>query len=141
MHRLPIRAALCCHSNETRAPIANSPNSAQLGGIPYHCPKLHPGPCSSVGMRQRTDRQIDRQTRLTIIDFASSTTHAKCNETESTSGDPTSLWKVVESKYSCDTSTYVRLRTTSSCCYSAAQITGTAKNWGRVPPRIWNGGR
>ena len=23
--------ALCCHSNETRAPIANPPNSAQLG--------------------------------------------------------------------------------------------------------------
>jgi len=28
--------ALCCHSNATRAPIANPPNSAQLGGIPYH---------------------------------------------------------------------------------------------------------
>ena len=25
---------LCCHSNATRAPIANPPNSAQLGGIP-----------------------------------------------------------------------------------------------------------
>jgi len=24
----------CCHSNETRVAIANSPNSAQLGGIP-----------------------------------------------------------------------------------------------------------
>jgi len=28
------RSALCCHSNETRAPVANPPNSAQLGGIP-----------------------------------------------------------------------------------------------------------
>ena len=28
------RSALCCHSNETRAPIANPPNSAQLGGTP-----------------------------------------------------------------------------------------------------------
>jgi len=32
--RLPIGSALCCHSNETRAPIANQPNSAQLGGTP-----------------------------------------------------------------------------------------------------------
>jgi len=28
--------ALCCHSKETRAPIAKPPNSAQLGGTPYH---------------------------------------------------------------------------------------------------------
>jgi len=27
-------SALCCHSNETRAPIANQPNSAQLKGTP-----------------------------------------------------------------------------------------------------------
>jgi len=26
--------ALCCHSNATRAPIANPPNSAQLGASP-----------------------------------------------------------------------------------------------------------
>jgi len=32
-----------------------SDNSAQLGGIPYHSPKLHPGTCNSVGMRPRTD--------------------------------------------------------------------------------------
>jgi len=38
-------SALCCHSNET------------LEGTPYHSPKLHPGPCSSVGMRRGTDRQ------------------------------------------------------------------------------------
>jgi len=44
------------------APIANPPNSAQLGGIPYHSPNLHPGPSSSVGMRQRTDTHTDRQT-------------------------------------------------------------------------------
>jgi len=52
--RLPIRVALCCHSNETRALISNPPNSAQLRGTPYHSPKLHPGPCSSVGMWPRT---------------------------------------------------------------------------------------
>jgi len=44
-------SALCCHSNKTRAPIANLPNSAQLEGTPYHSPKLRLGPCSSVGMR------------------------------------------------------------------------------------------
>ena len=41
---------------------ANPPNSAQLGGIPYHSPKLHPGSCNSVGMRPRTDRHTDRLT-------------------------------------------------------------------------------
>jgi len=30
-------------------------------------------------MRPRTDTQTDRQTRVTAIHFASSTTHAKCN--------------------------------------------------------------
>jgi len=29
------RSALCCHSNDTRAPTANLPNSAQLEGTPY----------------------------------------------------------------------------------------------------------
>jgi len=49
-------------SNETRAPIANPPNNAQLGGNPYHSPKLHPGPCSSVDVRPRTDTHTDIQT-------------------------------------------------------------------------------
>jgi len=44
------------------APIVNQPNSAQLQGTPYHSPKLHPGPYSSVGMWRGTDRQTDRQT-------------------------------------------------------------------------------
>jgi len=69
--------ALCCHSNATSAPIANPPNGAQLGGSLYHAPKLHAGPCSSVG-RTATDRH--RQMRVTTIHFASSTTHPKCNE-------------------------------------------------------------
>ena len=80
--------ALCCHSNATGAPIANPPNSAPLGGSLYHAAKLRPGPCSGVGVRPRTDRhtdrhtdrQIHRQTRVTTIHFASSTTHAECNE-------------------------------------------------------------
>jgi len=38
------RSALCCHSNETRIPIANLPNSAQIGAPPTIPPKLHPGP-------------------------------------------------------------------------------------------------
>ena len=80
---LELGFALCCHSNATRAPIANPPNSAQLGGSLYHAPKLHPDPCSSVGVWPRTDtqthRQTDTQTRVTTKHFASSTTHAKCN--------------------------------------------------------------
>jgi len=68
--------ALCCYSNETRAPIATRSNSAQIGD-----PKLHPGQCSSVGMRPRTDTQ-DTQTRVININFASSTTHANCINTD-----------------------------------------------------------
>ena len=52
-----LRLALCCHSNETPELTANLPNSAQLEGTPYHSPNLHPGPCSSVGMRRGTDTQ------------------------------------------------------------------------------------
>jgi len=39
-----VTFALCCYSNATRAPIANPPNTAQLGDIPYHSPKLDRGP-------------------------------------------------------------------------------------------------
>jgi len=56
---LPLGSATHFHSNATHASIANPPNSAQLGGIPYHSAKLHPGPCNSVGMRPRTDRHMD----------------------------------------------------------------------------------
>jgi len=77
--------ALCCHSNATRAPIANLPNCAQLGSSHYYFHKLHPGPCNSVGIRPWTDRQThtqtDTQTHVTTIYFASSMTHTKCNNT------------------------------------------------------------
>ena len=33
-----------------KPPIANPPNTAQLGGSLYHAPKLHPSACSSVGV-------------------------------------------------------------------------------------------
>jgi len=74
--KLVTRFMLCCHSNATHAPIANPPNSAQLGDSPYHSSMLHPGPCNNVGIRPQTDTQ----TRVTTIHFASSTTHAKCND-------------------------------------------------------------
>ena len=83
---LKLGFALCCHSNAASAPIANPPNSAQLGGSLYHAPKLHPDPCSIVGVRPRTlthtdtHRQTDTPTRVTTIHFASSTTYAKCND-------------------------------------------------------------
>ena len=35
---LQLGFTLCCHSNATRAPIANPSNSAQLGGSLYHSP-------------------------------------------------------------------------------------------------------
>ena len=63
-----------------RESIANSPNSAQLGGIPYHCPSyvLVRAIVWAYG-RGQTHRQTDTQTRVTTIHFASSTTRAKCN--------------------------------------------------------------
>jgi len=67
-------------SDSAPLPVANPPNCAQLGGIPYHSPKLHPGQCNSAGMRPRTDTQTDIQTRVITIHFASSTTHTKCNK-------------------------------------------------------------
>ena len=87
--RIPRRAfALCrhiagwtqacnCHSNATHAPIANPPNSAQLGASPT---------TTSSYIRVRAvvwacgRGQTDTQMRVTTIHFVSSTTHAKCNE-------------------------------------------------------------
>ena len=40
-HSLTFRVRRCCHSNETRAPIANSPNNAQLEGTPTISPTLY----------------------------------------------------------------------------------------------------
>jgi len=72
------RSALRCHSNETCAAIANPPNSTQLEDTACYSPKLHPGPCSSVGMRRGTDRHTGTHTAVTTIHFASATPHAKC---------------------------------------------------------------
>jgi len=59
------RSALCCHSNETRAPIANLPNNAQLEGTSYRSSKLHPGP-RSMGMRRGTDGHTHRPTHIRL---------------------------------------------------------------------------
>jgi len=73
-------AVLFCYSNETHAPIANPPNSAELEGTCYHSRNLHPGPYS---MWENGDGQAHRhtelQTTVTNIHFASATPHAKCN--------------------------------------------------------------
>jgi len=75
VRRLSIRAALCCRSNETRAPIANPPNSAQLGATSYSPPTYirvrAPVWAYGHGQTQRhTDRRawplyISRRLRLT----------------------------------------------------------------------------
>jgi len=80
-HSLTFRAfALCCHSNASRAPIANPLNCAQLGA-PTIPPSYIRGVRAVVWAcgRGQTHRQTDTQTRVTTIHFASSTTHAKCN--------------------------------------------------------------
>ena len=98
--KLVTRVRVMLPYNTTRAPIVNPPYSAQLGGSLYHAPKLHRGPCSSVGVRPRTDTQtnthtdtqIDTQTRVTTIHFASSTTHAKCNKINKSEPRSGNLW-------------------------------------------------
>ena len=60
--KLVTRVRVMLPQQRNPCPIANPPNSAQLGGSLYHAPKLHPGPCSSVGVRPRTDRQTHTQT-------------------------------------------------------------------------------
>ena len=70
------RSALCCHSNETVHRLQIRPIVHDYSRcIPYHPHNWHPGTCSSVGMRRRTDTQ----TAVTNIHFASATPHAKCN--------------------------------------------------------------
>jgi len=78
--RLQAYIRVCYHSDETRAPIANPPNSAQLEGTPT----IHP---SYIRVRavvlecdeRQTDTQTDTQTAVTNIHFASAMPHAKCN--------------------------------------------------------------
>ena len=77
------RSALCCHSNKTRGPIANPPNSAQLEGTPtipptYTRVRAVVWDCGEG----QTDkhRHTNTQTAVTNIHFASATPHAKCNQ-------------------------------------------------------------
>jgi len=85
---IDIRQALADISRSRYVVIATEPVHrlqirpivAQLGVIPYHSPKLRPGPCSTVGVMRGTDRHIDKQTSVTNIYHALSTTHAKCNK-------------------------------------------------------------
>jgi len=78
------RSALCCYcdADETRAPIANPPNSAQLEGTSYHSQVrayIRIRAVWSCGVEGQTHRQTDTQTAVTTVHFASSTTRAKCN--------------------------------------------------------------
>jgi len=71
------RSVLCCHGNETGAPIANPPNSAQLEGTPT-IPPTYIRVCMWACGEGQTDTH--RQMHVTNIHFASSATQSKCNE-------------------------------------------------------------
>jgi len=62
--------------------IANPPNNAQPGGTSYHSPKLHPGPCSTAGMRQRTETETHRRAWPIYIRLTQSVTSSYVDETE-----------------------------------------------------------
>jgi len=72
-----LRLALCCHSNETRAPIANLSNCAQLEGTPTIPPSYNR--VRTVVWERGEGHQTDTQTAVTDIHFASATPRAKCN--------------------------------------------------------------
>jgi len=62
------RSALCCHSNETRAPTANPPRSPRLDRTPRTIPRGYIRSVQySVRMRRGTDRQTHTQTAVTSI--------------------------------------------------------------------------
>jgi len=50
--KLVTRVRVMLPQQRNRAPIANLPKGAQLGGSLYHAAKSHLGPCSSVDMRR-----------------------------------------------------------------------------------------
>jgi len=59
--------ALCCHSNATRALIANPPNSAQLGGSLYHAPSyIRVRAVVLAYGRGQTDRHTDARDHNTF---------------------------------------------------------------------------
>jgi len=67
------------YSNETRAPIANPPNSAQIEGTIYTIPlsyiRVH-----ALVWECGKDRHTDTQTAVANIHFASAMPHAKCKK-------------------------------------------------------------
>ena len=84
-HSLTFRVQRCVV--ETRAAITNPSNSIQLEGTPYHSPsyirvRAVVFACGQGQTDRHTDRQTHTQTRVTTIHFASSTTHAQCNNIE-----------------------------------------------------------
>jgi len=82
-----ITAGLChafLRLPQQRNPCTNCKYAQQCTtrGHPYQSPKLHLGPCNSIGMRPLTDTQA----RVTTIHFASSMIHAKCNNSNREAG-------------------------------------------------------
>jgi len=73
--------ALCCHSNATRAPIANLPNSAQLGASPT-TPPSYVRVCAIVWAcdRGQTDKHTHRHADARDHNtFRVVCAYAKCN--------------------------------------------------------------
>jgi len=72
------RSAVCCHINETHAPITNPSNSAQIEGTPYHSPSYFRVRAVVWGCgEEQTDRHT--QTAVANIHFTSTKPHTKCN--------------------------------------------------------------
>jgi len=59
---LPLGSATHFHSVAIATQPVHRLQIRPTRGHPLPLPKLHPGPCNSVGMRPRTDRHTDRHT-------------------------------------------------------------------------------
>ena len=84
---------LCCRSNETRSPIANPPNGAQLEGTATILPsyiRVH-AVVWACGEGQ-TDAQTETLVTTIGLHIASLSTHARCNEYRSKCDD--ALWLI-----------------------------------------------
>ena len=69
---------------DLRSVISHHGRCSQFSWIRFdvtsHSPKLHPGPCTSVGMRDiHTGIETNTQTAVTNTHIASATSYEKCN--------------------------------------------------------------
>jgi len=85
--KIVTRVRVMLSQQHNPCPDCKSAQLCTTRGQPLLCPQVTSGSvqwCPRTAADRQTDRQTDTQTRVTTIHFASSTTHAKCNDTMTT---------------------------------------------------------